>query len=174
MMKYALYDYIPQRRLRRTTFEQQDINRLILDFKDGRNYASRWAARAMSRTLSAMDLSDVVVVCIPAASSYSTCRRYKTFSSMLCQMCNAVNGYDYVSVVGTRSKLHLSKNRQQRNDQLENVCLDAEFFKGKKVLLIDDICTTCKSANRFADMMQQAGATVVMQLFLAKTKSYYC
>jgi len=33
MLKYALFDYIPKRKMRRATFEQQDTTRKVLDFK---------------------------------------------------------------------------------------------------------------------------------------------
>ena len=51
MMKFALYSYIPQRFQRRTTFEEQDICRMIIGFKDGRNVYTRWAARQFSKAL---------------------------------------------------------------------------------------------------------------------------
>ena len=35
MLKYALFDYIPKRKMRRATFEQQDTTRKVLDFKAG-------------------------------------------------------------------------------------------------------------------------------------------
>ena len=40
MMKYALYDYIPQRRLRKASFETRDISRRILMFKNGNKTAN--------------------------------------------------------------------------------------------------------------------------------------
>ena len=45
-------------------------------------------------------------------------------------------------------------------------------LRGKKVLVVDDIVTTGKTANAFIDMLQTAGADVRGALFLAKTKNY--
>ena len=44
MIKFALYPYIPQRYLKKASFEDIDRDRMILDFKDGKPYAARWAA----------------------------------------------------------------------------------------------------------------------------------
>ena len=62
MMRYALHRYIPRRRIARYPFEQQDVNRMIIGFKDGRNVYTRWAAREFAKALSQADLSDVVIV----------------------------------------------------------------------------------------------------------------
>ena len=45
-------------------------------------------------------------------------------------------------------------------------------FAGEHVLLVDDIVTTCKTADSFIDRMVSAGANVRMALFLAKTKRF--
>ncbi len=169
MLKYALYDYIPQRYLRRASFEQIDLDRRIIDFKDGRRYATAWAAKAIGRTLSAMDLSDTVIVCIPASCELTNRRRYKRFSTALCQMCGAINGYDYVQVFGKREKVHVTHSHEVA-ESTDNVHIDDNFFRGRKVLVIDDICTTCRTADNFIERLQIAGADVRMALFLAKTK----
>ena len=79
MLKYALFDYIPKRKMRRATFEQQDTTRRVLDFKDGKQYAIRWAAREMARAICHNDLSDTIIVCIPASCKRTNDRRYKQF-----------------------------------------------------------------------------------------------
>ena len=61
MLKYALFDYVPNRKLSKASFELQDLHRMILGFKDGRNLYTGWAARMFARALSAMDLSDTVI-----------------------------------------------------------------------------------------------------------------
>lgn len=169
MLKYALYDYIPQRYLRRATFEQIDLDRRIIDFKDGRRYATAWAAKAIGRTLSAMDLTDTIIVCIPASCEQTNKRRYKRFSTALCQMCGAINGYDHVQVFGKREKVHISHSHEVA-ESIDNVHIDDNFFRGRKVLVIDDICTTCRTANAFIERLETAGADVRMALFLAKTR----
>jgi hypothetical protein len=66
MLKYALFDYIPKRKMRRATFEQQDTTRKVLDFKAGKSYATSWAARQIARAIRHNDLSDTIIICIPA------------------------------------------------------------------------------------------------------------
>ena len=45
MFKYALLDYVPQRYLRRASFDTLENDRFILDFKSGRRYATDKASR---------------------------------------------------------------------------------------------------------------------------------
>lgn len=67
MFKYALLDYVPQRYLRRASFDTLENDRFILDFKSGRRYATDKASRLIGKALSLMDLKDTVIVCIPAS-----------------------------------------------------------------------------------------------------------
>ena len=169
MLKVALMNYVPQRYMRRADFDTQENMRHILDFKAGRKYASRWASRIVGRALSSMDLSNTVIVCIPASCEQTNKRRYKHFSASVCAKCNAINGFEHIQVIGKREKVHISKKHGQES----NVQIDTDYFNGKRVLLIDDICTTCATANAFIEQMQKAGADVRMTLFLAKTKNYH-
>ena len=168
MLKVALMNYVPQRYMRRADFDTQENMRHILDFKAGRKYASRWASRIVGRALSSMDLSNTVIVCIPASCEQTNKRRYKRFSASVCAKCNAINGFEHIQVIGKREKVHISKKHGQQS----NVQIDTDYFNGKRVLLIDDICTTCATANAFIEQMQAAGADVRMTLFLAKTKTF--
>ncbi len=170
MMKYALFDYIPQRFLRRASFEQQDVCRMILGFKDGRNVYSRWAARMFARALAATDMSEVVVVCIPASTRYAHVRRWKRFSSELCRLTGAVNGFDRVHVSGSRKRAHITGEYELCTNIKHYVHIDDDFFRGRRVLVIDDIYTTGQSSNAFISAMQAAGASVVGALFLGRTR----
>ena len=170
MVKFALYDYIPERYLKRASFEDIDRHRRILDFKDGKNYAVKWAAREIGNALSSMEMSRTVLVCIPASCKRTNDRRYKKFSSMVCERLGCENGFDYVQVVGKRRKAHIDHVHDLETTGLIEV--DETHFRGKDVVLIDDIVTSGKSANAFRDKMSEAGAHVRMALFLAKTKNY--
>lgn len=95
MLKYALFDYIPKRKMRKATFEQQDTTRKVLDFKAGKSYATSWAARQMARAIRHNDLSDTIIVCIPASCKRTNDRRYKQFMRELCELTGAINGFGH-------------------------------------------------------------------------------
>ncbi len=169
-MKYALYDYIPRRRVHKASFEQQDICRMILGFKEGRNVYSRWAAGAMARALALVDLHDVVVVCVPASTHYSNVRRWKMFSRLLCEQTGAIDGFDRIHVSGSRKRAHITGEYELATNIKHYIGIDDDFFRGRKVLVIDDIYTTGQSSQAFSAAMDAAGATVIGSLFLAKTR----
>ena len=168
MFKYALMSYLPQRYLRHAFFETMEADRHILDFKSGRKYATEWASRLIGKALSLMDLKDTVIVCIPASCQQTYTRRFKRFSSNVCAMTGAENGFEHIKVIGKREKVHICGDHATE----DNVWIDEDFFKGKKILLIDDICTTGKTSDAFREKMEQAGAHVRMAMFLAKTKQF--
>ena len=153
MLKYALYDYYPQR-YHRLSFEQQETCRRILDFKDGRSYARQWAAEAIASALAAAELKEVVIVCVPA----------RTFSQVLCASCGAADGFDCIEVIGHRKKAH----RGAQRGLLQNVVISSSL-QGRKVLLIDDIYTTGTTSDAFIQRLNEVGAVVCGAVFLAKT-----
>ena len=171
-MKIALFDYIPQRFLHRSSFGQQDTSRMIIGFKDGRNVYTRWAARQFAMALALTNLKDVVIVCIPASTRTAHVRRWERFSQLLCRLTGAVNGFDRVQVSGSRKRAHITGEYELATNIKHYVHIDADYFRGKRVLVIDDIYTTGQSSAAFIAAMEAAGATVVMAAFLAKTKRF--
>ena len=170
MMKFALYDYIPERKLRKASFEEIDLRRRILGFKDGRNVYSRWAAIEFARSLSELDLSDVVIVCVPASTHYSNVRRWKRFSQMLCRLTGATDGFDYIAVSGSRKRAHVTGDYELATNIKHFVHIDADYFRGRRVVVVDDIYTTGRSSSAFIGAMNAVGATVVLAMFLARTR----
>ena len=171
-MKIALYDYIPQRFLRRVSFEQQDISRMVIGFKDGRNVYTRWAVRQFAKALACNDLSEVVITCIPASTHCAHVRRWKRFSQLLSELTGAINGFDRVRVSGSRKRAHVTGEYELATNIKHYVHIDADYFRGKRVLVIDDIYTTGQSSQAFINALQAAGATVIMAAFLAKTRLF--
>jgi len=145
---------------------------MILAFKDGRNVYTRWAACLFARALTAMDLSDTVIVCIPASTRCANVRRWKRFSALLCRLTGAIDGFDRIQVCGSRKRAHVTGDHELATNIKHYVHIDADFFKGRKILVIDDIYTTGQSSAAFIEAMKAAGATVTMAMFLARTKRY--
>ena len=168
MFKYALLDYVPQRYLRRASFDTLENDRFILDFKSGRRYATDKASRLIGKALSLMDLKDTVIVCIPASCQRTYTRRFRKFSENVCAKTGAINGFDHIKVIGKREKVHICGEYAAE----DNVWIDTDFFQGKRILIIDDICTTGRTSDDFREKMEQAGAHVRMAMFLAKTKQF--
>ena len=172
MLKFALHTYVPNRYLKWATFEELETRRLILGFKDGMPYATRWAANEIANALSQTDMKDTIIVCIPASCKRTHDRRFKAFSQMVCEKCGAVNGFDFIQVYGHRQKAHIDHVHALAEDTDKYIHMDESRFKGKRVIIIDDIVTTCKTANAFVDRMITAGAYVRMVLFLGMTKYF--
>lgn len=172
MMKFAIHSYIPKRFLNRCTFREQDISRMIIGFKDGRNVYTRWAVREFSNALTGIDLSDTVIVCVPASTQCAHIRRWKRFSQLLCSRTGAIDGFSHIKVLGNRKRAHITKEYELATDIKHLLSFDAEFFRGRNVLVIDDIYTTGRSANAFIYAVEAAGANVRMALFLGKTRNF--
>lgn len=168
MLQYALYTYVPQR-FRRISFEQQETNRYILDFKNGRTYAKQWAAEAIGRALVGVELQEVVVVCVPASCQRTYAQRYRKFSRMLCDICGAADGFDCIEVIGHRQKAH---RRAHRDASLVQNVVISSSLRGRKVLVIDDIYTTGTSSSAFISELTEAGAHVCGAVFLGKTRKH--
>ena len=170
MMKFALFQYIPSRRVQRYPFEQQDTNRMILAFKDGRNVYTRWAARHFAHALSLMDVSDLTVICVPASTPTAHVRRWKRFSALLCKMTGATDGFDLIEVSGSRIRAHVTGEYELATNIKHYVRIDKERMQGRKLLVIDDIYTTGQSSAAFINALEAAGANVCLAVFLAKTR----
>lgn len=62
-------------------------------------------------------------------------------------------------------------SREQRQIELNSVfaLLDADMIRGKRVLLVDDICTTGTTLSFCAKLLKEAGATQVSAFVLARS-----
>jgi predicted amidophosphoribosyltransferase len=172
MIRYALFPYVPKRHLSRASFEEMALHYMILGFKDGYNVYTRWAVRQFALAMAEMDLHGVAIACIPASTRYSHVRRWKRFADSLCRMTGAVNGFPHVHVSGSRSRVHITGDRSDSQNIKHYVDIEHGFFRGRTVIVIDDICTTGQTSLAFVEALRNAGATVPMVICLAKTKPY--
>lgn len=172
MIRYALMNYMPKRYLRKASFETLVDDSLVWDFKDGKEWATKKAAKMIAQALSTRDLKNVVFLCIPASCQRTYVRRCKKFSEMVCEKCGATDGFSYVNVFGKRQKNHNHYFLQEQLGTDDNYHINEQAIKGKKVILFDDVVTTGKSAAKFKEHLEEMGAEVTLSIFLAKTKNF--
>jgi hypothetical protein len=111
-------------------------------------------------------LKHLTLVCIPASSQVKTQARYEEFSNRICSELGMINAYPHISVISEKEERRLGGTSIDTN----KLSFDENFFKGKYVLLFDDIITRGDSMRTFKNKMEELGAIVVGGLSLGKTK----
>lgn len=84
---FSFYPYLSTKN-RNATQEEWKIRRLIWDFKDGKAFAN--VAHLVANKLIQLygkETNNIIFACVPASSAEKNEKRYKHFSSMVCQLC---------------------------------------------------------------------------------------
>lgn len=121
--------------------------------------------RKLVSTFGQSSLKHLTLVCIPASSASKTTARYQKFSQRICRETGMSNAFDYMSVIGESSQKKFGGSGISTN----NVTFDSSFFKGKYVILFDDVITKGESMLRFKRKMEELGAIVVGGMSIGKT-----
>ena len=151
--------------------EQQKADRqTIWDFKDGRAYeqVAQMTARHLQELFGSR-ITSIVFSCVPASTAEKNELRYKRFSERVCELTHAINGYPHMQVSAGRLAVHEHRRDETEARTTQMADYDTDFFKGKDVLLFDDIITKGISYATTADNLEACGANVLGGLFLAKT-----
>ena len=119
----------------------------------------------LTATFGKDSLKHLTLVCIPASTATKTERRYKEFSRRLCSETGMENSYDKIQVVSSSSE----KKFGGSGISTDNLSFDGSFFRGKYVLLFDDVITKGDSMLRFKRKMEDLGAIVVGGMSIGKT-----
>ena len=164
---YSFFDYLPCKY--EATRQEWRTRKFIWDFKDGKNPLSvaEMVARQIRKQFGAQ-CDKICFACIPAHSAEANETRYKTFSAEVCRLTGAANAYDAIHVSGSRLAIH-EHNTQKDVRKVEVIDFDQDFFKGKKVLVFDDILTRGYSYANFACELERFGAQVLGGFFLGRT-----
>lgn len=170
-----LYEYLKTNAPREATQSEWDNRNLIWAFKNDPNksnykYSYEEAldiivpryTRKLRDTFGA-EVADLTLVCIPASNEVKNDMRWKEFSRKVCNELNMWNGYGYFSIESGATAKHLGGDGQTE------LSFDRSFFKGKRVVLCDDIKTSGKSLQRMRQQLESMGATVVCALTIGIT-----
>ena len=173
-----LFYYYPTTCGFEATEEEWDNRWIIWDFKNtpGKTTADEheealgkvipMVKHKLLLTFEAANLKHLTFVCIPASSQVKTKARYEEFSNRICGELGMINAYPHITVQNERLERHLGGT----STDTSQLHFDEDFFKGKYVLLFDDVITRGDSMRTFKWKMEELGARVVGGLSLGKTK----
>lgn len=164
---FSFFDYLP------TKYEANNrewaIRKMIWEFKDGkRSLAVAELVAKKIREQFGSECENVTLACIPASSSAKNILRYKVFAEEVARLTGCQNAYQAIEIEGGRLAIHEAKGAKIVQD-VEVIKFDERFFKGKKVLVFDDILTQGTSYARFACALENMGAEVLGGYFLGRT-----
>ena len=163
-----LYDYCPVRRNDQITFEGKKVSNLIFKFKSGKetDLVVKLFSIAISRIRVIQENKHrAVLIPIPASTREKNRIRYEEFSRKLSADIGVANGYEGITLTADRPQL---KGTHGQN-KTANLQFHPEYFRGKCVLLLDDLLTSGEGFIQTRRKLIEHGAKFVIGLFLAKT-----
>ena len=114
-------------------------------------------------------LQFLTLVCLPASTNAKNAARYEEFSDRLCEETGMDNAYEHVHIVQDGMSKKDPRNTTGRSIQ-PVIKYDDNYFRGRYVLLFDDVVTKGGTMLRYKDAMEREGATVIGGMCLGKTK----
>lgn len=173
---FCAFNYYPTNADIEISEQDWTIRRLIWNFKNAEGRVSDLQHKdALNKVVSIFQtvlktlfrgshLWNVVFACVPASTAVDTERRYKEFSTMLCDTFGMINAYDYIKVLRDGSAKHTGGTEKAV------IRLDSSCFKNKTVIIFDDIITKGKTLTDFQKRIEAAGGTVILALAIGKTQ----
>ena len=198
---YYFYNYYPSN-MTNITSEDKRIRELIYNFKnsspENRNRVKRYE-KFLNRSTSAFTVNfkkdmckyeeayerivemvykkiydtigcdaanQVSFVCIPAHSEVTNRNRLEDFYRKVCERTGLDNAYQYISSIADERPKHMG------GKGLIEIVLDETYFKGKEVVIFDDIVTHGTTMSIMVNALNKCGAKVLFIITLAKTCNY--
>lgn len=128
------------------------------------NYVAGSVSSKLMEAYKSEQLKRMTLVCIPASTTESNNARYSDFSKILCENTGMVNAF---------SRINITKDAKPKRLGGDGVCsleFDKDFFKGKYIVLFDDVVTSGNSMLRFKKQLEIFGAKVICAISIGKTK----
>ena len=163
-----ILEQIPTRYTGLSSSQLQD-RQSVYQFKDGNcseGLLDKFCQKI--REITSQNPGNWVICFVPASSQSRTAARFNGFSARL----NYKLGTTAPACPGAISVTQdcLAGHLNGKNDDpTRYFSFDSSFFRGKKVILIDDVITRGRTFNDTAAKLKSYGATAVTGLFVAKT-----
>ncbi len=161
---FYIHDYYPKNRCPNVDSNIELVRNMVYRFKDGNNTKEIVSLFTDAIIRKGLALSDTVLIIIPASTQEKTDLRYKSFCSLLCGNLKVINGYNSIT-----TDPHQSTKGQSGGDKVKFFHFNNELYKGKRVLLVDDVYTSGTTFKQVCTRLFETGAVYVMGVFLAKT-----
>lgn len=171
--KFNFGVYIPKAYRELATEEERSFSEWVINFKDGQKAQLKEGAQMVISKLRQWygdKAKDLVVVPVPCSSMAQYRFRFSYFCVVVANTLGQLNPMQHVNILGKRTPAHRTPDHVTAHDDNYQVQIDGDFFKGKKVVVIDDIISSGATADKFAKMLEEAGAEVKGGIFFAKTK----
>ena len=171
--KFNFGVYIPKAYRELATEEERSFSEWVINFKDGQKAQLKEGAQMVISKLRQWygdKARELVVVPVPCSSMAQYRFRFSYFCVVVANTLGQANPMQHVTILGKRSAAHRNPAHTIVKDDNYEVQVDGDFFKGKKVVIVDDIVSSGRTADDFANLLEQAGAEVKGGIFFAKTK----
>lgn len=167
---YFFYYYVKREYARfGSNYVSNDTSRFVeqvLQFKDGRNqeFFTQIVIEKLKSDLD--DLSNTIFLCIPASTAEKNKVRFENFSNNVCSATGMINGFGLVENNSDRMAYHVTGEKIKT---FHWKFYNQEFFKGKDVIVFDDILTRGDSMHYMIACVRALGANVRCCITLGKT-----
>ena len=171
--KFNFGVYIPKAYRELATEEERSFSEWVINFKDGQKAQLKEGAQMVISKLRQWygdKARELVVVPVPCSSMAQYRFRFSYFCVVVANTLGQANPMQHVTILGKRTAAHRNPAHTVVKDDNYEVQVDGDFFNGKKVVIVDDIVSSGRTADDFAKMLEEAGAEVKGGIFFAKTK----
>lgn len=172
---FPLWIYYPTSVTENIDERDWSIRKLIWNFKcdsiktsyDEKEKANMEVMKMIQSTLNCSfgtRVKDLAFFCIPASTREKYYKRFGTFSAQLCQETSMTNCFNHIRYVCDSVAKH------NGGFGLPYVEFNKDFFKGKNVILFDDIYTSGKMMSYYADILSSLGSKVIAGISIGITE----
>lgn len=159
-------EYLPTRYS--ATYSQREDRKAVYRFKDYGTCEGKLFEGFVDaiKHIAGYNKSDYVICFIPASSQYKTEIRYSDLASRLENATGVRACFNAIKRSVDKASGYLNG---KTGNPIEGLSFDSSYFRGKKVILIDDVITRGRTFCMTANELLDRGASDVIGLFVAKT-----